>query len=185
MCEFKECLVCGGESLPHTPFCKRHLKSVTIEKMRFKYGAEEGERKFIEYKLKQSQKNKFEYKRDILGWSEEDFIEFNKSRATTLTNMIKKYGEEEGKRRFESYRELQRSAGTSLEYFINKNGGDVVAGNKEYLSVCKSKSVTLERQIAKYGEEEGLRRFTDYTNKLPKFVSQESLKFFNELISVI
>ena len=52
------------------------------------------------YKAK---KNTFEYKKEKFGWSPEDFKEFNKSRAVTKENLIKKHGEEKGLEIFNNY----------------------------------------------------------------------------------
>ena len=61
---------------------------VTEKAMIKKWGIELGKQKWQEYRNKQSEKNKFEYKQNKFGWTKEQFDEFNKSRAVTLKNMI-------------------------------------------------------------------------------------------------
>lgn len=77
--------------------------SHTREKMIEKYGEEEGNKKYDEFIKKQSTANTFEYKRDKYGWDYERYQQMIKSRAINLENFIKKYGEEEGKSKWEEY----------------------------------------------------------------------------------
>ena len=94
------------------------------------FGEEEGLKKWNHYCELQSKSNKFEYKKEKYGWTEEDFNNFNKTRAITLENQIAKYGEEEGTKRFNDYCEKQVYAGNKLEYFIEKLGE--IEGRKKY-----------------------------------------------------
>lgn len=86
-----------------------------------KYGLILGEQKWEEYKQKQAQSNTLEYKIKKHGWSLEQFKDFNKSRAVTLQNCIKKYGENEGLQVWTSYLEKQKYT-CSLAYFIETWG---------------------------------------------------------------
>jgi len=86
-----------------------------------KYGQEEGQQRWKAYKEKQAETNSFEYKKKKYGWSEEKFREYNLSRSITPETMIKKYGLEEGLRRFDSYCEKQRYT-KSKEYVVGKYG---------------------------------------------------------------
>ena len=72
-----------------------------------KWGVELGKQKWQEYKNKQAEKNKFEYKQNKFGWTKEKFDEFNKSRAVTLKNMINRYGQEIGNEKWKTYCYLQ------------------------------------------------------------------------------
>ena len=60
----------------------------------------------------------------------EEFNQFNKSRATTLENLIKRYGETKGKEKWNNYCNRQRYT-TSLEYFTEKYGNEI--GLQKYL----------------------------------------------------
>ncbi|MEG1141616.1 MAG: hypothetical protein RSE41_04075, partial [Clostridia bacterium] len=59
----------------------------------------------------------------------------NKSRAVTLENLIKKYGNEEGQERWNAYCERQRHT-CSLEYFIETYGNE--EGTKKYESALRA-----------------------------------------------
>jgi len=96
--------------------------AVTLENLTSKYGELEGLQRWEKYKRLQSETNKFEYKKEKYGWTEKEFKDFNKSRAVTLKNMIKKYGEEKGTNIFNEYVEKQRVNGNSLSWFIEKHG---------------------------------------------------------------
>jgi len=96
--------------------------SMTIDNLIKKYGENEGRRRWSKYCELQALTNKFEYKKEKYGWDEAEFREFNRSRAVTLNNMIKRYGEEEGKKAFEEYVKKQKVNGKTLEWFIEKQG---------------------------------------------------------------
>jgi G:T-mismatch repair DNA endonuclease (very short patch repair protein) len=87
-----------------------------------KYGEEDGERRWENYKRLQSETNTFDYKKQKYGWNKKKFDEYNRSRAVTLENLTRKYGPEEGKRIFDGYVEKQRTNGNSLKWFIEKHG---------------------------------------------------------------
>lgn len=131
-----------------------------------KYGEDVGKVKYEEYKNFQSTKNTFAYKNKKYGWDEAEFLEYNKSRAVTLENMIVKYGEDVGKEKFQKYCELQAKNGKTLEYFIEKLGDD--AGKQKYEEVNKKKAITLENMIIRYGEEIGKIKYDAFIEQLSK-----------------
>lgn len=135
-------------------YCKN--LALTEEKFIKKYGEEEGKIRWQSYCNKQAITNTFEYKHEKYGWTKEQFDEYNKSRAVTLENMIKKYGEEEGLKKFNNYSNRQRYTNT-LEYFI----------------------IT-------YGEEEGLKKWENFNNSRLNIgtYSKISQDLFNRLISL-
>ena len=96
---------------------KKFGKGLSIERFITIYGIEEGKKRWDSYCKKQAESNTFEYKkRNGLIETKEQFDEYNKSRAVTLKNQIKKYGDVEGKKRWDSY--CKRQAYTnSKEYF--------------------------------------------------------------------
>lgn len=101
-----------------------------------KYGETEGTERWNAYCQKQSESNSFEYKAKKHGWTKEQFDEYNKSRAVTLDNLIKKYGEAEGTMRFIQYCERQAYSCT-LDYFLEKYGPD---GRKKYENFCEART---------------------------------------------
>lgn len=138
------------------PICKAR-QSVTKEKMIKKYGKDEGLKRWNSYCKKQADTNKFEYKHEKYGMTEEEYNEYNKSRAVTLNNMIKRHGEELGKKYYNSYCEKQRYT-CSKEYFIKQ-----------------------------YGEKIGIQKYENFVDKRNSTVkifgpSNISLELFNELI---
>lgn len=102
-----------------------------------KYGESIGREKWNDYCKKQSYTNTFEYKNKKYGMTREEFDLYNKSRAVTLNNLIKRYGENEGTIKFEQYIFKQAYTNT-LEYFINKYGNDI--GYKKYSNMIKNKN---------------------------------------------
>ena len=147
---------------------------VTEESMIKKWGEELGKKKWIEYCNKQAKTNTFEYKKEKFGWSPEDFKEFNKSRAVTKENLIKKHGEEKGLEIFNNYCKKQQIT-KSFDYMKEKYG-------EEYTYfINKSKALTIDNFIKKYGEEEGFKRYNEITNHNPAFYSKISQKLFNDL----
>ena len=108
----------------------------------------------------------------------------------SLKKSIELHGFEEGKKRFEEYRNKQKEAGCSLDYFIKKYG--IEKGTEFYKDLNKRKSITLENQIKKYGLEEGTKRFEEYRNKQKdagcslsyfenKYGKEQGFKFYKSL----
>lgn len=95
--------------------------AVTEETMIRKYGAEEGAKRWTVYKQKQAHSNSLEYKQDKHGWSAEEFRVYNLSRAITPETMIKKYGLEDGLKRYDEYCDKQKIT-KSKEYVVAKYG---------------------------------------------------------------
>lgn len=152
--------------------------AITLENMIIKYGEEEGTKRFNQYKEKQAYSNSFEYKQNKHGWTKEEYDKFNKSRAVTLENLISKHGEEEGTKIWESY--CERQSYTSTDEYLIEKFGEEEANN---IKLCKSHN--LKGFIAKYGEEEGKRKYDDYikNTQYNKTYSESSLIFFNNLIN--
>lgn len=108
-------------------------QAITLENMIQKYGADEGNTRWKSYCEQQAITNTFEFKSKKYGWDESLFDEYNKSRSSTLSNFIRRHGEEIGSLKWNQYCERQRFT-TSEQYFKEK-----------------------------YGEEDGLRRFADFS----------------------
>lgn len=108
----------------------------------------------------------------------------------SLKKSIELHGLEEGTKRFEKYRDKQKTAGCSLHYFIKKYGTE--KGTEFYENLNKRKSVTLENQIKKYGIEEGTKKFNNYCIKQKdtgcslsyfedKYGKEQGLEFYENL----
>lgn len=99
----------------------RNNYAMTLNHMISKYGEEEGRKKWNNYCARQAETNSFEYKNKIYGWSEQQFKEYNVSRAVTLQNLIKRHGEEEGRKKWDNY--CARQAETkSWDYMVKRFG---------------------------------------------------------------
>lgn len=120
------------------PVCDAR-QSVTKEKMIKKYGISEGTERWNSYCKKQADSNKFEYKHKKHGMTYEEYDEYNKSRAVTLDNMIKRYGVQDGLFHWNQYVERQRYTCT-LEYFIETYGVD--NGTEKYNEFVKKRNTS-------------------------------------------
>lgn len=142
------------------------------------YGERLGEIKFKELQDLQALTNSKEYK----GMTDEEFKQYNNSRAITLKNMIKKYGEEGGTRVFNEYREKQRYK-KSKQRYIDEFGEE--QGLKIFSDISKKKAQNLENFQRKYGEEEGLKRFKKYIEGHRKVFSDMASNLFAKIESLI
>lgn len=151
---------------------------VTEMAMINKWGYELGKIKWKEYCDKQAIKNTFEYKKEKYNWDKEKFDLFNKTRAVTKENLINKYGENLGIQYYNDYVNKQKLT-KSYNYMIKK------FGKKKTDEINKSKALTYNNFIRKYGEQQGLIKFNEYLNKNTSFYSNISQKFFNELDKIL
>lgn len=119
-----------------------------------------------------------------LGITDEQTIhKMKEARKVTERNLIRKYGEEEGKRRFNEYREKQAYS-NSQEY---KNMTD-----EEFKAYNLSRAVTLEKCIERHGQEKGISIFEGYKEKqaysntleynIEKYGLDEGTKRYNKII---
>ena len=169
-------------------FCKK--SSNTKEKFQQKYGEDwlVYWEKYLKTKdsrsddfFKKKYKDNWKEKRDefIKKWayqlSEEGMKErfgeegskiykaINQKKSTSLENLIKKYGEEEGLKKYAEVNK-KRSYANTIDYYIEKYGSD--KGLDLFIQRRNKIGFTLENQIAKYGEEEGTRRYFEYLGKI-------------------
>jgi len=131
-------------------------KAQTLDSFTFTYGNKEGSIRWKEYCEKQSNTNTFDYKKEKYGFSEQDFLDFNKSRSVTLELCVKRHGQELGLIKWNKYCEKQRY--TNSEEYL---------GTEKYIKVNSEKGQTLENYIRIYGEL-GHKKFTDYLKKISK-----------------
>lgn len=93
--------------------------------------------------------------------------------AITLNNLMKKYGDDEGKLRWEQYKQKQAYS-NSYEYKNKKYGWTL----EEFNQYNSSRAVTIENMIQKYGEQIGIEMWEKYcerqayTNTLNYFIEK-------------
>jgi len=93
--------------------------------------------------------------------------------AITLNNLVKKYGDDEGKLRWEQYKQKQAYS-NSYEYKNKKYGWTL----EEFNQYNSSRAVTIENMIQKYGEQIGIEMWEKYcerqayTNTLNYFIEK-------------
>jgi hypothetical protein len=162
--------------IPEEIYLKEKNKFVvkSLENFIAKYGNEEGQLRWDAYKQKQSITNTFEYKNKKYGMTLDDFVSYNKSRAVTLHNILKKYGEESGRIKWEEYKSIQRIT-KSEDYMISKYG---IEKTKE---INKSKALTIQNFILKYGKEIGKLKYEAVIKKHYSFHSKISQDFFEKI----
>jgi hypothetical protein len=114
--------------------------AVTIENLILKYGEEEGNKRWQEYREKQAYSNSFEYKKARHGWDEKTFSEFNSSRAQTIDKMIERYGEADGVKKWQEYCD-QQSYTKSKQYFVDRYGEN--EGTKKFVEINKKKTQNI------------------------------------------
>jgi len=159
---------------------------VTEQRMIIRYGIDEGMRRWNNYVQRQSLTNTFEYKQSKYNWTEDDFKTYNQSRAITETNLILKHGSDKAAIIWNRYREQQKYAGCSLQYFKDKFGEK--DGYEFYIQLNKNKALTMNNFIRKYGEVIGQEKFNSYVLKQSidnKRTSKISQDFFDTLLSNI
>ncbi|MBR5296276.1 MAG: hypothetical protein IKU29_00195, partial [Parabacteroides sp.] len=165
--------------IPDTQYnAARKKYAMTLEHMIDKYGEEVGRKKWEEYCKVQSLTNTFEYKKLKYNWTREQFDHYNKSRAATEKNLIKRHGEEVGRKKWEEYCKVQ-SIKKSWDYMVETHGIETAK------RINRSKVLTHENFIRKYGEELGKLKWIDYINNRNRSFSKISQNCFAELDKVI
>ena len=117
----------------------KKFDTASLESFIRRFGEEEGKKKFDVYSKRQAYTCSKEYMKETRGWTDEQWKEFNRSRASTKENFIKRYGEELGTTKWDKYCAYESYAGNSLEWFITKYGKE--EGNRIYLDVCNKRSL--------------------------------------------
>nr|DAK39846.1 MAG TPA: DNA mismatch endonuclease [Caudoviricetes sp.] len=157
--------------------------AVTKEKLILKYGEEDGLKRWDHYIERQRITNTKEYKMQVHGMTSEEVDAYNKSRAVTLENCIKRHGKEKGTEIFEKYRKRQAYAGVKLEYFIEKYGEE--RGRKEYEQINERKAHNYENYKQRYGSS-AIQKLEEYYSKRGgNFISKTSTKFLDFVDSLL
>lgn len=121
---------------------KVKLATASLEKFIRKYGPEEGKKKYDAYCARQAYTCSKDYMKKTRGWTDEQWNEFNASRASTEENFIKRYGEDDGKKKWQEYCAYEAFAGNTLTYFVETYGKEL--GVKKYTEVCEKKMFSLK-----------------------------------------
>jgi hypothetical protein len=156
----------------------KYFTGPTKERCIKKHGYEKGIKIWNDYCERQGYTNTLDYKKLKYNWTDEDFKKFNLSRAVTVKNMIKKYGEEEGLNKWNSYINRQKLT-KSYDYMIKKYG------KEQADKINKSKGLTQENFIRKYGEKEGKEKFEKCINRMYSFYSKTSQNFFKIIDEIL
>jgi very-short-patch-repair endonuclease len=153
---------------------KEFKNGVTLKSMTFVYGDVVGREKFDKYRSLQAETNTFEYKQKKYGITLEEFKTFNKSRAVTLENLIKKHGPIKGKIKFENY--CKRQAYTNSEEYL---------GTERFKQVNRQKSHTLEVYIERYGKELAEQKLIEFFSEKAHRTSYSKIsqKLFDEVMN--
>jgi hypothetical protein len=156
---------------------KNFKRGVFLEKLIFIHGDLVGNEIFERYKEKQSKTNSFEYKNQKYGMTKQQYDEYNKSRAITLDNMIKKYGEKIGTEKYKKY--CDRQAYTNSAPYL---------GTEKYKEVNRKKSHTIQTYIERYGEEQGKNKLLEFYGKFTynkgfSKISQECFKLVESILT--
>lgn len=147
--------------------------SSSLEVYKLRYGEVEGEKR---HQIK-TDKTKQTLDKYIKKYGEIDgkikYEEYCKSKSMSLDMFIRRYGEEEGNIKFREYWDTT-GFGTSKRAFQKRHGED---WEKYYNDYAQSQGYnnTLDGKIAKYGKEEGTKKYEELNRKKSKSLSKESL----------
>ncbi len=114
------------EKLMNEDFSKKLSYSHTLENYKNKYGESEGEKKFNEMKKNKKYRNGKQSYIDKYGEirGREIYDDVQSKKRITLNNMIIKYGNVDGSKRYEKWKNLQKIRNL-LSFFVEKYGHEV------------------------------------------------------------
>lgn len=154
------CVLCEGTkyafNIPDDVYLEgRKMYAMTKECMIRKYGEQEGMERWEKYCKRQSETNTFEYKHKKYGWTKKQFDEYNKSRSVTLKNLIKRYGEEEGQKRWVNfctkrtnfYSDISQRLFDKIDKYLGKKYTTYYATKNNEKCILLSKTYMLDYYI--------------------------------------
>lgn len=144
-----------------------------------KYGKIEGEKRWQQYRTKQAETNSYEYKKNKFGWTKEEYDNYNKNRACTKQNFIKRHGNNLGTKKWNEYCQKQKIHGSSLEWFVEKYGKE--QGQQRWIQICNQKKINKQNFIRKYGDEIGNIKWIEFVNKRTEINKQSTSTQSQEL----
>lgn len=154
---------------------------ITKYKCLLLYGKTGALEKWASYCNRQAYTNTKEYKMNVLGMSDYEVDCYNQSRAVTKKNLIMRYGEYLGNKKWEDYRHRQAYTNTK-EYFVKKYGE--IVDEQKYHNINASKAITRTNLIKKYGEYLGNEKWLNYLNNQKCIgYSKIATKLFEDLES--
>jgi len=187
-------------------FNKDEAKKIAKEQVEYMQSCYQKEKKENPEKYNDRGTNQIKYWLK-LGYSEEEAKEKVKERQATgkLERFIERYGEEEGRKRWEERqikwqntlnnkspeekKRINKLKSGTIENFIRKYG--IIDGTIKYHEKNAKSGVTLENYIKKYGEKEGTIKYDTWYNKHIKnlsnisFYSRISQELFYKLLENI
>lgn len=95
-------------------------------------------------------------------------LKSSRRKGITERNLINKHGEEEGRRRWKSYREKQAKSNT-FEYKKEKYGWT----REQFDEYNQSRSTTRENFIRRHGKDKGLKKWEEYRQRQHHTCSEE------------
>jgi len=107
------------------------------------------------------------------GIEDEVAKKHNQSKRFSLEKSIQKYGEKIGREKWDNYREIQ-SITNSFEYKRDNYGWN----REQFDEYNKSRAVTSDLLIKKYGEKEGAEKYLSYVEK--QKVNGKTIEYFIE-----
>lgn len=119
----------------------KKFDTASLEAFVRRHGEVDGRKKFEAYSQRQSYTCSKEYMTTEKGMTEQEWNDFNASRASTEENFIRRYGEELGKQKWKNYCAFEAYAGNTLTWFVEKLGKE--EGTKRFEEVCRKKINTL------------------------------------------
>ena len=155
-----------------------------------RHGEEEGLKKYEEYRERQRYTASSEYFIKEKGMTPEQAKAFHATRACTKDNFIKRYGEEDGLKRWNEYCAKEAYVGNSLLYFIEKYGEEM--GTLKYKQLINKKSFlcktysdisqqlfkALDKKLGKFAK---LSRWEKKNFEYELFINQDNI---NRIIKV-
>jgi len=113
------------------------------------------------------------------------YQEYGKKKANTLESFIRRHGKEEGSRLYEKWMAFCRYNGT-LQFFVDKYGE--IEGFVEYKKANKKKANTLDNFIKRYGDDIGNMKWQKYVdsrfNQTTRY-SVVEIKFIENLLQFL
>lgn len=192
---------------------EKNKKKGTLEFYTEKYGEEEGN---IKYKEKNSRLSVGYSSLKKSGKTEEEILKIKEihrlKSARTLSNYIERDGEEEGRKKYEVVKSnFRNNASRCIEYYTSRghssDDAKILLGNvqrrdwnffknlgwsrEEYEDYCKNKTrgLSLDFYIEKYGEEEGRKKFlydsrkgSDLNHYIEKYGEKLGVEEFNKAL---
>lgn len=156
---------------------RRFCKSFTLEKYVYKYGEDDGTKRFLEKKRNRRYGNSLENcifrHGEVKG--REVYEKWKANCRISLEMFVKKYGSEEGLNRFNEFKRKafqalknaipykERNQSTRLKYWIGKCDGNVEEAKIKLAE--RQNTSSLEKLIKKYGETVGAKKYQEINRK--------------------